>query len=823
MPDPSLVAARPRRRWLPAALFIALVVMPLVTVAAAGSALFRPDGTVLEVEMRATGGTAAQLFWTSTWAFTPEASSVVPLHKHPGEYERLRFPLPPERLLFLRFDPLNSPGEVLIRRIRVLNRDGGVVRTIDPMVLSPLHQIEGLMPVGQDVRVVTTKDANDSMLLMRSAWLTAPPKWYSLQFVTPFSLAWIAAASVALVVAALGFVVRDLRAGPLTISDGCWLGALFLATLWAKLLLVEQYPMPVPFWDQWDGEVASLYLPFAQDALTWHQMFTLHNEHRIFFTRVLALVLVGINGQWDPQLQMAVNAAIHALVAVVFAAMLWLSAERRWLPIFVLTLGLAFAPPFALENTLAGFQSAFYFLVLFAGLAIWLMGTHRPGTRAWYVGWFCAFAALVTIGGGVLTIAAIGTLIALAFFNAPREWRQTVANLAALAAVAGMGYALLAPPLPNHEYLKAGTWLAFKISFARNLAFPWITSPRLSPILWVPLILVALIVLIKRLKTTNLERMSLALGAWVVIQAGTVAYTRGVNGTAPASRYLDMLSFGLVVNTVALVALLAHFDGSARNWIKRAAQGALTLWLVGAIVGVTLLSQVILARDGREKLLWMNESVRNVRNFVVTGDLPTFVQKRGPYEIPYFSPLMLAGWLTHPYVRHILPASVREPLNLATGETTGTFGQASSQTDLLTVWDSYVGGRSKAQGRFESQPIVCRDYPQIRFEIAGALHASGESLVLKPSNGGRETIIRPPLVGSSGWTAVSVRCPSSAFTVLAVDASPTAWFAFRQPSEIGWVSSAAESMIQQSWVFGAAGLVSALIAVLASWPRRSPA
>ena len=635
-------------------------------------------------------------------------------------------------------------------------------------------------------------------------------------------MAWIAAASVALVVAALGFLARDLRAGPFTMSDGCWLGALFLATLSAKLLLVEHYPMPVPFWDQWDGEVASLYLPFAQDGLTWHQMFTLHNEHRIFFTRLLALVLVGLNGQWDPQLQIVVNAAIHALVAVVFAAMLWLSAERRWLLIFVLTIGLTFAPPFALENTLAGFQSAFYFLVLFAGLAIWLMGTHRPGTRAWFIGWLCAVAALVTVGGGILTIAALGTLIALSFFNAPREWRYTVVNLAALAIVAGIGYALLSPPLPSHGSLKAGTWLAFKVSFARNLAFPWITSPRLSPLLWVPLILVASSVLIKRLKSTNLERMSLALGAWVVIQAATIAYTRGVNGTAPASRYLDMLSFGLVVNSVALVALLMHFEGSARRWMQRAAQGALAVWLVGAIAGVTLLSQVILAKDGREKLLWMNEYVRNVRHFVVTGDLPALMQKRGPFEIPYFRPMMLAGWLTHPYVRHILPAAVRAPLGLGTGETTGMFGESFSQTDQLIVWDSYVGGRSKGQGRFESQPLACRDYPQIRFEVAGALRASGQSLVLKPSDGGRETIVRPPLIGGSGWTAVSVRCPSTAFTVLAVDSSPTAWFAFRQPAEIGWASSVAESMIQQSWAFGAASFLSALGAVFAAWRRRSP-
>ena len=817
MPEPAPAATRPRTRWAVTALVGALVVAPLVAVAIISSFLFTPGGTVLEVEMRATGGTAAQIFWTSGWAFGEEKSSALPLHQHPGEFERLRFPLPSERLLFIRFDPLNGPGEVLIRSMRVLDRDGRVVRTIDPIVMAALHQIEGIMPAGQDVRVVTTKDANDPMLLLKSAWVAAVPSWHSVQFVTPFSLAWIALSSLALIVVALGFVARDVVRGPVGTRDACWLLALFLVTLWAKLLLVEHYPMPVPFWDQWDGEASSLYLPFENDALTWHQMFTLHNEHRIFFTRVLAMVLIGVNGQWDPQLQIVVNVGLHALAAVVFAAILWLAAGRRWLPLIILTIGLTFAPPFALENTLAGFQSAFYFLVLFSGLAIWLMGTHRPGTRAWFVGWLCAFASIVTVGGGILTVAAVGGLVAVRLFNAPHEWRLALVNIAALAVVAGVGYAVLSPPLPYHDYLKAGSWLHFKVAFARNLAFPWITSPRLSPVLWVPLILVALSVLVRRLKTSGLEQLSLALGAWVVLQAATIAYSRGVNGATPASRYLDMLSFGLVVNTVALIAL---FDARKRRLAKLVTGGALAVWVIAGAAGVTLLSQSILAKDGREKLQWMQEYVRNVRHYVVTGELAPFLEKRGPFEVPYFSPMMLAGWLSHPYVRHILPATVRAPLVLDVGHTTGTFGETSSHKDLLTVWDSYAGGRSKAQGRFESKPIECREYGQLRFEVAGAVRARGMQLLLQPVGGGRDTPVRPPLVGGSGWTAVSVRCPDRPFTVVAVDQSPTSWFAFRQPAEIGWASSTAESMIQQSWAFGVGALLMTLLAVTAPDVRR---
>ncbi len=148
MPDSIPVATRSRAPRIFTALFVALVVAPLVAVAVISSFLFTPGGTVLEIEMRATGGTAAQIFWTSNWAFSPEESSALPLHQRPGEYERLRFPLPSRPLLFIRFDPLNGPGEVLIRSMRVVDRDGKVVRTIDPILLAALHQIEGIMPAG---------------------------------------------------------------------------------------------------------------------------------------------------------------------------------------------------------------------------------------------------------------------------------------------------------------------------------------------------------------------------------------------------------------------------------------------------------------------------------------------------------------------------------------------------------------------------------------------------------------------------------------------------------------------------------------------------
>jgi hypothetical protein len=384
-----------------------------------------------------------------------------------------------------------------------------------------------------------------------------------------------------------------------------------------------------------------------------------------------------------------------------------------------------------------------------------------------------------------------------------------------------VSYAALSPPLPYHAYLKAGTWLAFKVSFARNLAFPWIESPRASVLLWIPLMIVAGMVVVRRLRSTPLEQLSLALGAWVAIQCAALAYSRGVGGTVPASRYLDMLCFGFVVNTMALLAIAASRE--SRQW-KVAGTLAIAIWIAIGAAGINGVTRSILAKDGRDRRLWSQEYVRNVRHFVMSGDLATLAEKRGPQEVPYFSPSMLAGWLMHPYVRHILPAAIRRPIELrARPGTEETFVQTASPKDLVPVWDSYGAGRAKARGRFESEPTGCSEYGRIRFEVAGASRASGMRLALKDTVTGRETVVRPPMGIGPGWAGVSVPCPSNSFTVVATDDSPTAWMAFRQPAEIGWLSAMAESAIQRWRVMAIAAALVGLVAVAASVRTRSAA
>ena len=92
--------------------------------------------------------------------------------------------------------------------------------------------------------------------------------------------------------------------------------AVFSVVWGARLWLIQFYSSPVPFWDQWD-EAINFLKPWLEGTLSWQTWFEPHNEHRIVFTRILDVGLLSLNRQWDPQLQMVVNAFIVGILACV--------------------------------------------------------------------------------------------------------------------------------------------------------------------------------------------------------------------------------------------------------------------------------------------------------------------------------------------------------------------------------------------------------------------------------------------------------------------------------------------------------------------------
>ena len=91
-----------------------------------------------------------------------------------------------------------------------------------------------------------------------------------------------------------------------------------LVVIGAKLWMIARYGNPTPFWDQWDAEAGNLYSRFLGGTLHLSDLTAAHNEHRLFVTRLWSLLLLEVNGYWDPILQMVVNALLLGAFVALF-------------------------------------------------------------------------------------------------------------------------------------------------------------------------------------------------------------------------------------------------------------------------------------------------------------------------------------------------------------------------------------------------------------------------------------------------------------------------------------------------------------------------
>jgi hypothetical protein len=799
----------------------ALVLMTLVALSARGNASVAPR--LLVVEMRASGGTYSQLFWSDDLGFVEERSARVPLRTADG-FQRLTFALPSRAYRWLRFDPTQAAGTVSILTMQLLDANGTVLAVLKPERLHPYQQIASMTRDGDVTHLVTTPGAVDPYLLVP---LPAPDGGSiidRLSLVTPASLALVSIALLALLVATIVAVSRsrferpagDAVVMPPRWQPALWIGVLFLVVFSARLLLVRENPVTVPHWDQWDIEASWLFVPYQEDGLSWRMMFSLANEHRVFFTRLLALDLLVVNGQWDPRLQQVVDAALHALNAVLLVAIFWLANQRRRLDLLVFIGALCFAPPFAWENILLPIQSAAYLLVLFTILSLALTTTYPVGTRSWLLGWICAGCALFTFASGIFVPVAIMAIALLKIIADRQGWRDFAANAVLAAGLAVSGLAMMSSPIAHHAPLKARTIAEFAGSLGHNLSWPWIHYRWLSVAMWLPVTALLVAAIWRRGKTTTLERLVVGLACWVVLSAAAIAYGRGAGAAIPATRYMDYLSLGLLANTMALVAAVER--AGAGQAIRRVALAGLAGWLIWVSVGVDQLSR----RSLDELMVWRGffaNHVVNLRRATASGDFAPLMLQAPLSGLPYPDPARLTTLLQDAYIRQILPAVVRAPARVEPQvATNGAFvlqgpGLSVPHDPVARAWWSLSGEGRKTVGRLESEPMACGSGPRLRFQVAGYLGWPGQYLAVRELSTGRELPVQPDQLARDRWQDVVVSCPAGPFAVIAVDDSPDSWFGFREPVEIGRASVAIESMIANSREMLLVALALAVLAV----------
>jgi hypothetical protein len=576
----------------------------------------------------------------------------------------------------------------------------------------------------------------------------------------------------------------------------------------ARLWFIHNFGSSVPYWDQWDGEAANVFLPWLNNTFTVTNLFAPHNEHRIVFTRLLSLGLLILNDrQWDPLLEMVVNALLSTLTAIFLIVILnkLLGAVLQNLIFFSITL--LWTLPYAWENILGGFHSCWYFFNLFTLLAFWGVLLHRHFTWQWWLGMLSGFLVYFNLATGFFALLVI-VVIKLYLLIIDTENRKSQIPTLLLSSIIVITCVLLTVQMPTYSVTMAHSADKFQFwqAFGTALAWPWVLPGKwLGLLTYLPFFILVIHTVRWRRHPSPAELLVLALGGWTLLQAASMSYAR-TGLSIPAFRYMDILALGTLANLLAIYFITPTW----KNWpsgVKFATNTLACFWLLFWVLGIINLTTTIWPII-EKKHIDSIEQLNNTRNFLLSGDINSLRNKIIPYPIPE----RLAGLLANPKLRRMLPHSLAVPNLLESSQPEespfvldGFYPTTGKYQDEKTL-GSYNSLGNPAVGSFESKPIHKLAKSFIEIPVAGYLGEKDLTLQLVVEGQEKPIPIVPSLLPRETWVSYYIRTPDRPFQVVAIDNRTDLWFAFAMPRGIGILSFGVIWLLNQGKIVFFGGL-----------------
>lgn len=581
-------------------------------------------------------------------------------------------------------------------------------------------------------------------------------------------------------------------------------GAL-LALFGAKFRLIQFFGSDVPFGDQWYGELTTTYAPFLDGTFTWQTLFSPHFEHRIVWTRLLDLALLAANGSWDPRLQLVADSfiiltAVAVLLRHVLRALTPLSAA-----VATGFIALFFGSQMLWENTLWGFQSQFYFLLLFSLVHVLETSAGRPWSPAWWIGNVAGLANLFTMAGGPISaVAALGHL-------AWRRWRCREAQpgdlfLAAwnLALIACGILLLPEAGIGRHGSPNPGIGELFR-RICDVLSWPAMDW-RFGLLVWAP----ALGFLIRCVLTPAKRFGPAWLMPLVLLALGFALSVSYARGGALASRYSDFYCVSVIAN---LICLLTWPVPARWSRLKLALLWVATLFLIQWLKsGEQAAYLFTLEKDVGHR----REEGDSIRQYFRTAN-PRVLRGKGSFETQEIA--ALEAIRTTPRLQGIMPQSLQLPHPLAAANDDNVRGFSSAGVPEIPglppdcpAWGSFRG--NAADCRWTSAPLSTHQ-PFVVFYIAGELRPPATQLKLVTADGRAILPLQNEVRATEKWVRLNFQNPGEPFQVVAADSDASISLAFSAPFELGRFSRLSAKLLRgwdvllwSGWLlFGIAALV----------------
>ncbi|HUG10121.1 MAG TPA: hypothetical protein VMM36_03865 [Opitutaceae bacterium] len=583
----------------------------------------------------------------------------------------------------------------------------------------------------------------------------------------------------------------------------CLAGAALLG-ISGKLWLIHHNGVDVPYMDQWHAEGQRMLIPDARGELTVGELMRPHNEHRLFWTRGLALGLVYANGQWDARVGMVLNVFIHAAGIVLVLSLLTRASGPACLWFGALAAVACLAIPFAWENTLASFQSQFYLWLLFTVSATWLMLSGSALGGRWWAGFTIGVLAFGTMASGFFAFAATGAILAAGVVLEGKRGVRTFVAIAICGVKCAIGWALV-NHVPHHDSLRARGVLEFVHALANQLAFPATDHPWLAPVMQAPVF----IWLLNRGRLGAAEERRSAINGLIVLAVlaiASIAWSRGGVIQGRDSRYTDIHALLFLINAVLLVMIVL------RGPMRPSVRGAVAIaWCVAALVGFT--AQINLAQSIYLPHLRSARAAESERiaSFLRDGD-PAVILEAPKGQITFPDRNQLVQFLSDPAISSLMPASVRTPVRIEPDETRlSRFTEAAPQTlpHSGRAWHSDTSGGAS----FVSKPLPPSKTGVLRFRIAGDLGTPAFPFHLRSLSTGATSASEVDVAAGQRWKTVNIVRPPGPIVIEAGPSNAPGWGAFTEPVELGMLSWIAGKTAKQWMVFAAGGTACMLAAV----------
>ncbi len=782
---------------------------------------------VVDMETSASG--AVQVFYDAGSSYNEQDSHSIPIQR--GKLQKCIFPLSGKAIKSIRFDPINVSAVVRIKEARIINKQGYIIKKFPLQDFKSFQQIDKIDTIENTLVIHTVNNADDPIIVIENSSIDNHFSWNDYAVKRGWIILGYGLLSFLFLIGVSYFIIVFRRNkyiigryivskvdGLKKIFNNCWMPFLAFSTFAVmlfgiKLWVIDTYGNATPYWDQWDAEAANLYKPFIEGTLGWTDLFTPHNEHRIFTTRLLALALLTINGIWNPLLQMVINAAIHIVALVVSITMLTSVVGRKHLPALLGFSLVLFGVPYAWANTLAGFQSQFYFVILFSIASLWLTVTQPPLSARWWVGVVCAMFAFLSLASGIFALAA-AAFIGLVFYA--MGLRKTNKQFLAVGILAGLFTlgAVLTPSLAYHASLKSASVPQFFNALISALGWPLSSNLFSALVFNLPAFVFVGVMFWKRPPANDRKWFLLALVAWMLGQTLSIAYGRAVYNLS--SRYLDLYAIGILVNFTCLISLAQNHTGNRHGWTIM----GVSVWTITVLISLALYAGEHLPADLATKRDTGLVQEINIRNYLVTRDF-THLKDKPHLHVPYPDSKGLASILASPDIRAILPTNIRVPLEpvLIESQPADTFvynGYYHSTPERTgTTSGSYSKQGNAATGRVTIHFAANSQSSLVAIPVAGYPLCSGIELEVENNNGQRVPIIMTSNPKES-WKMAYINVGNGAFSIHLTDSSTTAWLAVGAPSVAGRLDALIHGLLKNYFVFIMLGLALGILSVLVS-------